>query len=370
MTARRGFALLAIALAVLAIPLNIAQPMIPFMRPLGLDFANLYLFHHCEVRNAPYSRDDGGALCGDVEGRAMKYPPLLYWSFAWTRPLHYGTALALWAAFILAASWFALRRWLPPDSRGDMLTLLFAALLFVQFPMLFSLERGNSDVLPLLLWTAAFVAFVRERDVLAGSFAGLAIAMKVYPIFAVAVAGTMLLRDLRRAMRFAAGCAMTTAIALLLFARDTMQYVHILRSFAAEHPLPSLFSHGTPSFFPLPTALVLIAILLGSWIVLAWRARPEDPGLIFAGGLAVSTFQAATSYDYNFITAYPLLAILFARMRRDDSRAALPALFLLVTITVPRVLFLGMPRLHAAAEIAALTATALAHLKPSPAPSA
>jgi hypothetical protein len=48
------------------------------------------------------------------------------------------------------------------------------------------------------------------------------------------------------------------------------------------------------------------------------RARPQ---LCFAGALAISTYCARTSYDYNLLTAYPLLLVLFVDVARRNLRS-------------------------------------------------
>jgi len=109
----KALSIAALVLLALAIPFDIVRSEIPFWKFVGLDFQNLWAFHHCELRNAPYSRPDAGAVCGDAEQRNMKYPPLFYWSFVWTRPLSFHVALAIWLAFIAVAMWLSLMAWLP-----------------------------------------------------------------------------------------------------------------------------------------------------------------------------------------------------------------------------------------------------------------
>src|SRR5580698_208147 len=55
----------------------------PWEGEWGLDFQNLYTFHHCGRDHDLYAAT--GHACGDWLGRAMLYPPVLYWSFYWTR---------------------------------------------------------------------------------------------------------------------------------------------------------------------------------------------------------------------------------------------------------------------------------------------
>ncbi len=43
------------------------------------------------------------------------------------------------------------------------------------------------------------------------------------------------------------------------------------------------------------------------------RRLSEDPIIVFAGSLAISTYFSPVSNDYNLITTYPLLMVLFVR---------------------------------------------------------
>ena len=79
--------------------------------------------------------------------------------------------------------------------------------------------------------------------------------------------------------------------------------------------------------------------------------------------LAVSTFNQRTSWDYNLITVYPLLLLLFLRARRTNHWALL--VFGLFTIAGDRRLFsfpaahLLTPQLQLALELAFLAVAAL-----------
>src|ERR1700730_5401196 len=90
----------------------------------------------------------------------------------------------------------------------------------------------------------------------------------------------------------------------------------------ARLPGPSLyFSHSVPAFTaPLSDLSRAIGIgLLVIWCLAAIREIERDPALIFAGALAISTYFSAISYDYNLMTTYPLLLVLFCRAVQDRS---------------------------------------------------
>ena len=59
--------------------------------------------------------------------------------------------------------------------------------------------------------------------------------------------------------------------------------------------------------------------LLAPWVWGMGRAVARgELAMAFAGALAVSTYVQGTSFDYNLITTYPLLLLLFLEARRTD----------------------------------------------------
>lgn len=341
-------------LAVLSIPIDPDRSGIPFGPFWGLDFHNLWVFHHCELRNAPYASREGGTICHDVERRAMKYPPLLYWSFAWTRFFEFEIALRIWAGFIVVSLLAALLVW----SERRIADVAFALLLLLHFPSLFALERGNNDVFVVFLWSLSLVALQRGEPFWSGLIAGIAVAAKVYPILAVATVAVAM----RERMRFLLGVIAAGLLSLTAFPRDTLQYLDVLRAFAAERPEGFVFAHGLPTFFP-PAITVLLAMsMLVTWGVSARRlfARNDAP-LAFAGALAIATFFARTSYDYNLITAYPLMVTLFSRIgrARNPLYYAAAATALLLTIAGRRIPFAAMPSLLVLLETMSLCLAAV-----------
>jgi hypothetical protein len=102
-----------------------------------------------------------------------------------------------------------------------------------------------------------------------------------------------------------------------------------LPEFAALTPTPSQFSHSLAGaaapFDPWP----LQAVLLLAWAAAALRAWRDDPTLVLAGALAASTSVARTSFDYNLLTALPLLLVQFQRATAGGRwRPAVDALLL------------------------------------------
>lgn len=293
---------------------------IPFMQPLGADLQNLYAFHQCAFRDDPYLAS--GLACGDVAGRDMLYPPPLYWSFAWVRPLTWPAVQLIWTSVIAVGTFLSLLAFAPPGRwRGDGRLGLFAGLLLVGYPLLFSIERGNNDVLVLLCWAAAAVAVRAGRAGLAGLAIGLSVALKFYPgVGAVPLAAATLADLWRRperrpaALRFAAGGLVGLVVPNAPVAGQLHTWATVkLPVFSAPFSPPQSFNHvlagATAPVDPWP----LQAILVLGWAAVAVRRWREDPPLVLAGALAISTTLARTSFDYNLITALPLLLVLYQR---------------------------------------------------------
>ena len=314
---------LVMVLLLISIP---AYRLIPgWGKPWGLDLRNVYVFHACSGRDDPYLVT--GRQCSDPLGRAMPYPPLMYWALVWMRWVSLPAARWIWAAFIALVLIGGAVIWSRPEpreqARGRWSALLFGVLLVSQFPAVFAIERGNNDTFVVLLWTGAIALFVRDRRFLAGCAAGLAAAAKLYPAVSCAVliagaAGTAFRgrhdRDRRNAaLLLAAGLAAAPAAVTLVFWTQTRHYLdRVLPAFAAHLPAESLHSHSVPATAG-AAAGVVSAVMVAAWCVAALLRLERAPVEIFAGALAVSTYVAGTSFDYNLVTVYPLLIVLFAR---------------------------------------------------------
>ena len=363
--------LLAIALALLVFSAASISN-IPFMQPIGIDLANLHAFHHCvyeargerlEVRNDPYLVP--GSICGDPDARAMFYPPLLYWSFTWVRLASLRVSWVLWSVAILLGMAALPLAWLTSEERrlaGRVELAVFWALMVVQFPVAFAVERGNSDVLIVLFWTASMLLFRAGKPTLAGAAGGLSVALKVYPILAVvAVSGALFFFDRRLLLRWLAGAIGGLAFAVALLPIETWVYVReVLPFFAARTPPQEIYSHSVPALAGRVGARLVAAALLALWSFAGARTLAVDPRRAFAGALAISTYFAATSYDYNLVTCYPLLVLCFVGLAARGSRLdGVLALGGIVAILAHRGVFEKAANLHVALQVGWLALAAL-----------
>ena len=308
---------------------------LPFLRPWGADLHNLVVYQHCTEGRSPYSI--GGRDCGDLWGRDLAYPPLLYHCYRWVRPLSLDTAMQIWTVFQVAAFTAILYAWarrIPKREKreDDWEIALFGGLLLLQYPLVFSLERGCTDVWAVLCVTGAAWLLVRRYFVYAGVALGLATAYKLYPLFScVVIALGLCLGAWGRALRsrerwdwvrLSGGALLAFVAVFLIFFDDSRRYFFdVLPAFAKRGNPLVVFSHSLASTvgpeFPNFT-LALFGSIVAVWVWAAGRAfaRGDVAGAV-AGALAVSTYLQGTSWDYNLVTTYPLLVVMFLRARQS-----------------------------------------------------
>jgi hypothetical protein len=296
---------------------------LPMWERPGLDLQNLHAFHsNCGGWPIPYGR--AGAECGDWTGRPMVYPPLVYWAMAWTRFFDFYFAELLWSLAIIALTAFGMANLARLERKLTSWQVLFGMLLFLQLPVAYAVERGNCDALIVATGAIAIACFARGKFALAGAAMAAAAWMKVYPAIPAIVLLAAIASDpgLRRSFLkplFLGFAGTGLALALLLLP-DSYRYVaEVLPRFAAERGgiLPS--SHIL--YKSVWAWLFLKLPILVLWGRLARRHLERDPLVVLSGLLAISTFFQNTSNDYNLVTAYPFLFLLFARLLRPGARS-------------------------------------------------
>ena len=168
---------------------------------------------------------------------------------------------------------------------------MFCALLLLQYPFVFALERGNTDTVNVLLYTVAAVLFVRRRILLAGVAAGLAAGFKLSPIIAIVVmTGALVLARAQVGrwawLRFGGGALGAFALTLVVFFSEAKRYLlDVLPKYADTITVTREWSHSIPTF------------------VGAYHDNSDVPGRLPGRGLGVGRGQSAR-----------------ARRRRDGAR--------------------------------------------------
>jgi hypothetical protein len=351
---------------------------IPFLEFWGADLHNLYVFHHCSERNSPYLVS--GYTCGDISGREMVYPPILYWSFSWLRATSFEVARSVWGAFILATMLLTIAVWGSVTKRTAFVYLL----LLVQFPVAFSVERGNNDVIVVGLWTICYVLFKNESLFLAGLIAGLCIAAKLYPLVSVSILVLGILCGNRNSSDPSRGHALLfvwgaitslVLISVVLPVQSVTYFTQVLPGWSSLiHPL-SVYSHSLAALTEGNRALatILFAAMVSIWSLASLRGLFADTRLVFAGALALSTYFAGISYDYNLVTTYPLLAVLIDRAETKEdsvhSCAAWLVILGLVAVVGHRGVFLSAGvyglKIHVIAQVVWLVVATRALIRPT-----
>jgi hypothetical protein len=355
----------------------VSLPALPTMSPWGFDLHNVHAFEQCAVGQSPYNADP--AACGDALARPFYYPPLLFAFFRWLRHLTLETAMYVWTIFTYAAFaamffvWSGRLAGARPHGRERHELVTFCVLLLFQYPFVFAVERGNTDVVAILLYTLSAGLFMRGRVGLAGLAAGLAAGFRLSPGVAVFVMTGALAFAWRRVGRWTwlryGGCSLLAfALSFLIFFRESRIYLHeVLPKYAHTLSYTCEYCHSIPTYVGdtyRNYAKLLGAALLLPWIWAGGRALSRgEVGVALAGALAVSTYVQGTSFDYNLISTYPLLLLLFVRAQRTNRWTLLA--FGLFTIAGDRRLFsapgatLLTPSLHVALQLAFLVIAAL-----------
>ncbi len=306
--------------------------LIPFIdKPFlySFDFYNLFTYQNCEFRNQVYEPIKFD--CGDDRG--MVYPPLLYYSFAWTRGLEFYRAAGIWSICIILLTTIALLFF---NSFRRSWAYLVGPLLFVQFASVFALERGNNDAQILFIWALAAYLSVKNFRNWSLFLMALATMSKIYPLVACflvlgawGLSQKALIADrllplhqvwslLKDGMRFKnpdlVKIALSCVVLFFIFPRDSWLYfTQVLPHWSGQVIKPVIYSHSIQSLgksVGIPGSLFILA---GVYIFLnhaRFFAR-ERQDILYASSILFSSFVPGVAYDYSLILSFPLLFILF-----------------------------------------------------------
>lgn len=262
----------------------------------------------------------------------MVYPPVLYWSYTWTRLFDYPTANYIWTIVIFLTLLFSCRFWIKTYFRKRE-TYLFLILLLLQFPSVYAMERGNNDIFVVAFWTLLFYFWNKKKYFIAGLFGALSFLFKLYPAFSLLLIGIYILIDIiqkkqllkpwkHTPSRFVFG-ALFGIIAgfFLLYEQNRHYFFEILPQWSSARQPQDVSAHSLYSLLPNVKNAVYYfqLLLLLSWIYFGKKIFNKDAPLALAGALAYCTFYPNISNDYNFVTLYPLWTLLFVKAFQNNS---------------------------------------------------
>jgi hypothetical protein len=303
---------------------------VPLANWIGVDFlSNYHASRHWLAGGDPYTEPFGDPL-----NRPFVYSPVVLALFGWCRSVTAHQAVVIWtvalavmAAIGAAVCWRTRRQlglWPLP------LPFLMAALL-ASFPIVFEMERGNCDLLVLMLIVIAAGALGKHslpRDLAAGFCVAVAVWIKIYP--ALLLPGLVAARRPRALV-----CAAVAYLAIgLADYPDTLRHVHAMRSYIADydiglhptaHPFGTYWKHlwaGTrlAALTKIPGTVGACGVLapLVLWVTYNLFRQRSGGALLypyFAWLAAVGTFLPPVSNDYNLF--FLPVAALAAWDRRD-----------------------------------------------------
>jgi hypothetical protein len=286
---------------------------------LGLDFYHNWLaVNHWLGGGNPYVDQFGDPL-----GQRWAYPPIVLWAFAWCGLLGDEAATRLWIA--CCAGLFAFEALACVRVRRELglwrvpPPLAVAAVLLCT-PVTFALERGQFDVVPLVLLMGAAWAVrrgARWGDVAAGLAVAIAAYLKSYPLLVLPAF------FLWRRPGVVAWAVAACAVIGVAFWSGNLAALRNQASLSADvEPFPFWYGHslnGSWTYLTkgtalggVPGALIAAALLLplATWV--AWPIRrtaggprrPADERLLLPSLLfftAVTTFALPVSSDYKLI---------------------------------------------------------------------
>jgi len=196
---------------------------VPAWRFMGADFLHNYLGVRAWLAGQnPYLTD-----IGDWRG-SYGYPPLVLVLYVWAAPLRQEVAMVIWMAVIAIGTtvggWLAWRNRIALGLTRVPLAFVTGAML-ISMPLVFTMERGQGDVICLLMMAATAMLLARPRSLGRDATIGLCMAIatwvKIYPGFAML--GLLALRPPRP---FALSVAAALLIGVIPY-RATMQSLHV-----------------------------------------------------------------------------------------------------------------------------------------------
>lgn len=300
---------------------------IPFYSKLGLDFSNQYGFHHCPPSELSVYKIPA-VKCQDYEARPYVYPPLLFQMYSWNK-LFSNVISAYYFFVFLSTLSFLIVVLIWADK--NLFSMLFSLGLFMTFPNLFLLERGNSDMFIVLFWSLAYWSYTKKKFSLVGIFIAISVFAKLYPVYASVILGAYLVQNYSTNLKIFKSFILTS-ICIVLFAPFMwFEYlVDVLPGWSSATTGVLNLAHSLKAV-PFGSGIFLLSFVF--WILAATKSSEKRLQWIFAGGIALCAFKNGVSFDYNLVTVFPLAIVGFNYLSNKNNKV-LAVCFSLLFFTV------------------------------------
>jgi hypothetical protein len=332
-----------------------SPPQILKFPSIGLDFNCVDTYLRCAGPGVQIYKKD---CPGDLFGRFFMYPPLMSYLFAWIPLVSKETAMGIWTMFVLigvfASVWVvaAVIRKLTL-STVVVRPILLAVAVTLSYPTMMAYERGNNDVWVLLIYAAATVALVFGKSFWTAFFVSVAVMLKLYPaplLLTCGIIGLLHFRhDRRQTLMWLAGAAAGIAVIAIPLFSDYRYYLfeHYLARTSYSIAPGSFMDHSLIISYGITGAVIgglLWILAMLSWCRSALELdeasdRKQRTLLAFTFLAALCTYlhPRTESFDYNLITAFPLLVCLvYAEPRSGALLLKVGAVLWTAGIALPR----------------------------------
>lgn len=335
-------------------------------------FGSDFRVHEYMARNILFT-PEMYSVKNPFQGEPYGSPPFLPWFFKWTLLFDVAVTAKIWSGMVLAGvfgSVFAVSSWVSDFSGSifERISLyrrtLFSATVILTYPVLFAFERGATDIIFLVLFTASFYCLLRSRFYfLVGCFSSAIVFFKVYPL---PYAGTLFLLSaalivsgfsrkgysfrIRQGVKLLLGQAITAAVIFSMHPQLYWYYAaEVVRSIR-QYVIPISISHSLTAWYP-QTGYAIFIVLWGIFsasFVAAFlklnmmisesvsRTEAGDSEWMPVGLTALCSIVYLTSFitpaaiDYSLILGLPLMIVLICSKPEEGFPWSAASLWLMV----------------------------------------
>jgi hypothetical protein len=154
-----------------------------------------------------------------------------------------------------------------------------------------------------------------------GALVAISLFAKLYPLYALIILAAFFIREHPEKKRLLQSFTLTSVCIFLLSPLLWLEYlIDVLPGWTSEKTAIFNLAHSFKSI-PLPfvgTAMYFVCLLF--WALASSKASEKRIGWVWAGGLAISTFNNGVSFDYNLVTLFPLAILGFNYLSKNENK--------------------------------------------------